>query len=76
MDRWGTIPKIAKNSPSDLAQESFVTSAVEKMLAARAILILSKGERPEDVRPLGVVPKGTEGKCRLFVNMRYVKDYR
>jgi hypothetical protein len=27
------------------------------------------------VSPLGVVPKGTEGKCRLIINMRYVKEY-
>ncbi len=54
-------PNISKNSPSALAQESFVTSAVKEMLAARAISILPKGERTEVVSPLGVVPKGTEG---------------
>jgi hypothetical protein len=63
-------PKIAKNSPSALSQESFVTSAVEEMLAAGAILILPKEERPEGVSPLGFVPKGTEGKFRLIINMR------
>jgi hypothetical protein len=36
--------KTAKNSLSALAQESFVTSAVEEMLAAGAISILPKGE--------------------------------
>jgi len=68
-------PKIAKKSPSSLAQESFVTSMVDEMLAAGAISILPKGERPEVVSPLGVVPKGTEGKLRLIINMRYVNEY-
>jgi hypothetical protein len=63
MDRWGTTPKIAKNSPSALAHESFVTSAGEEMLAAGAISILFKGERPEVVSPLWIVPKGTEGNA-------------
>jgi hypothetical protein len=41
------------------------------MLAAGTIFILPKGERPEVVRPLGVVSKGSEGKFRLIINMRY-----
>ena len=39
-------PKISRNSPSALAHESFVTSAVEEMLAAGAISILPKVEMP------------------------------
>ncbi len=54
-----------------MALDCFVTSAVKEMLAARAISILPKGERPEVVSPLWVVPKGTEGKFRLDINMRY-----
>jgi hypothetical protein len=45
------------------------------MLAARAISILPKGERPKVMSPLGVVPKGTEEKFRLVINMRYVNKY-
>ncbi len=45
------------------------------MLAAGAISILPKGEMPEVVSPLGVVPKETEGKFRLIINMRYVNEY-
>ena len=45
------------------------------MLAAGAISILSKGERPEVVSPLGVVPKGTEGKFRLIINVSYVNEH-
>ena len=45
------------------------------MLAAWAISILSKGERPEVVSPLGVDPKGTEGKFRLIINMSYVNEH-
>ena len=52
-----------------------MTSAVEEMLAVGAISILPKGERPEVVSPLGVVPKGTEGKFRLVINMRYMDEY-
>jgi hypothetical protein len=52
-------PKIAKNSASALAYASFVTSAVDEMLAAGAISILPKGERPEVVSPLDVVSNGT-----------------
>jgi hypothetical protein len=55
-------PRISKNSPSALAQACFVTSAVEEILAAGAISIFPEGERPEVVSPLGVVPKGSEGK--------------
>ena len=60
-------PQIKKNSPSALDHESFVTSAVAEMLAAGAISIFPKGERPEVVSPLGVVPKGTEGKFKLVI---------
>jgi len=52
-----------------------VTSAVKEMLAARAISILPKGERPEVMNPLGVVRKATEGKFRLVINIRYVNEY-
>jgi hypothetical protein len=45
------------------------------MLVAGVISILPRGERPEMVSPLGVVPKGTEGKFRLVINMRYVNKY-
>ena len=45
------------------------------MLATGAISILPKGERPKVVSPLGVVPKGTKGKSRLVVNVRYVNYY-
>ncbi len=65
-------PRISKNSPSALAHKSFVSSAIKEMLAAGAISILPKGERPEVVSPSGVVPKGSEGKFRLIINMRYV----
>ena len=58
-----------------MPQESFVTSAVEEMLGARVISILPKGGRPEAVSPLGVVPKGTEGKFTLIINMRYVNGH-
>ena len=27
------------------------------------------------VRPLGVIPKGTEGKFRLIINMKYANEY-
>ena len=50
-------------------------SAVQEMLAAGAISILPKGERQEVVSPLGVVPKDTEGKFRLIINVRYVNEY-
>jgi hypothetical protein len=63
-------PKIEKNSPSAMAQESFVTSAIEEMLAPGAISILPKGERPEVVSPLAAVPTGEEGKFRRIINMR------
>ena len=33
------------------------------------------GERPEVMSPLGFVPKGTEGKFRLIINMRYVNEH-
>ncbi len=72
---WAPPPKIEKNSPSAIAQESFVTSAVEEMLAAGAISILPKGERPEVVSPLEVVPKRKKGKFRLIINTRYVNKY-
>ena len=65
---------ISRNSPSALAQSSFVTFAVEEMLAAGAISIFPEGESPEVVSPLGVVPKGSEGKYMLIINMRYAND--
>jgi len=37
-----------------MAQKSFLTSAVKEMLAAEAISILPKGERPEVVSPLAL----------------------
>ena len=52
-----------------------MTSAVEEMLAAGAISILPKRERLEVMSPLRAVPKGTEGKFRLVINMRYVNEY-
>jgi hypothetical protein len=77
--QWTDKPlaqRIAKNSASALTHASFVSSAVEEMLAAEAISILPKGERPEVVSPLGVVPKGTEGKFRLIINiMSYVNEH-
>jgi len=45
------------------------------MLAAGVVSILPKGERPEVVSPLGVVPKGTESKFRLIINMSYVNEH-
>ena len=76
MDRRGAnAPRISRNFPSALAHESFMTSAFKEMLAAGAISILPEGERPEVVRPLGVVPKGSKGKFRLVINMRYVNDH-
>jgi len=59
-----------------MAQESFVTSAVEEMIVAGAIMILPKGERRPDVAsPLGVVPKGTEGESMLIISMRCVNEH-
>ena len=52
-----------------------MTYTVEEMLASRVISILPKGERPKVVSPLGLVPKGTEGKFRLIINTRYVNEY-
>jgi len=52
-----------------------MTSAVEKMLAAGAISIFPEGGRLEVVIPLGVVPKGSEGKFRLIINTRYVIEH-
>ena len=69
-------PQIKKNSPSALEHGSFVTSAVAEMLAAGAISIFPKGERPEVVSPLGVVPKGKEEKFRLIINTSYAKERR
>ncbi len=68
-------PKIQKNSPSAMEHEVFVTSAVLEMLAAGAVSILPQGERPEVVSPLAVVPKSTEGKFRLIINMRYMNEH-
>ncbi len=60
-------PRIQKNSPLAMEHEVFVTSAMSEMLAAGTVSILPQGERPEVVIPLGVVPKGTEGKFRLII---------
>jgi hypothetical protein len=68
-------PRMQQNSPSALEQEIFVTSAVTEMLAAGAISVLPQGERPEVVSPLGVVPKGTKGKFRLVINMKYMNEH-
>ena len=45
------------------------------MLAAGAISKLPVGFKPEVVSPLGVVPKGKNGKFRLIINMSYVNDH-
>ena len=45
------------------------------MLAAGAISIMPKGERPEVVSPLGVVPKGTKGKFMLIISRSYVNEH-
>jgi hypothetical protein len=45
------------------------------MLEAGAISKLPMGYKPEVVSPLGVVPKGKEGKFRLVINMSYVNDH-
>ena len=63
------------NSPSALAHEFFVTPALSEMLEAGAISKLPAGYKPEVVSPLGVVPKGKEGKFRLIINMSYVNDH-
>jgi len=63
------------NSPSALAHGDFVSSALAEMLEAGAISKLPGGYRPEVVSPLGVVPKGKEGKFRLIINMSYVNDH-
>ena len=68
-------PRISKKYSSALAQACFVTSAVEEMLTAGAISIFPEGERPEVVSPLGVIPKGSEGKFKLIINMRYVNEH-
>ena len=68
-------PKMSRNFPSALAHESFVTSAVKEMLAVGAISFFPEGERLEVVSPLGFVPKGSEGKFRLVINMRYVNEH-
>ena len=52
-----------------------MTYEVKEMLAAGANSILPKGERLEVVSPLGVVPKGPEGKFTLIINMRYENEY-
>ncbi len=44
------------------------------MLEAGAFSKLPVGYKPEVVSPLGVVPKGKEGKFRLNINMSYVND--
>jgi hypothetical protein len=45
------------------------------MLEAGAISKLPVGYKPSVVSPLGVVPKGKEGKFRLTINTRYVNDH-
>ncbi len=77
MDQWGTTSEDREELTFEqsLGQESFVTSAVEEMLAAGAISILPKEKRPEVVSPLGVIPKGKEVKFRLIINTRYVNGY-
>ena len=57
------------NSPSALAHADFVTLALAEMLAAGAISKLPLGFKLEVVSPLGVVPKGKNGKFRLVINM-------
>ena len=52
-----------------------MSSAAEEILAAGAISILPKRERPKVVSPLGVGPKSTEGKFRLIINTRYMNEY-
>jgi hypothetical protein len=66
---------MAKNSSSALAHGDFVTSAIEEMLEAGDVSRLRIGESPEVMRPLGVVPKSTEGKFRLIINMSYVNEH-
>ena len=63
------------NSPSALAHEGFVSSALAEMLEDGAISKLAVGYRPEVVSPLGVVSKGKEGKFRLIISMSYVNDH-
>ncbi len=67
--------KKARNLPSALAHAEFVTSALSEMLAAGAISKLPTGHIPVKVSPLGVVPKGSSGKFRLVINMRYVNEH-
>ncbi len=38
-------------------------------------MILPEGERPEVRSPLGVIPKGSEGKFSLIINMRYLNEH-
>ena len=66
---------MAKNSPLPLAHGEFVSSAIEEMLETGVVSRLPIGERPEVVSPLGVVPKGTEGKFKLIINMRCVNEH-
>ena len=68
-------PRMQKNSSSALEHAAFVTSAVAEMLTAGAIAVLPQGERPEVASPLGVAPKGSEGKFRLVINMKYVNEH-
>jgi hypothetical protein len=63
------------NSSSALAHEGVVSPALAEMLEAGATSKLPVGYKPEVVSPLGVVPKGKEGKFRLIVNMSYVNDH-
>jgi len=63
------------NSPSALAHEAFVFPALAEMLEAGDVSKLPVGYKPEVVSPLGVVPKGKEGKFRLIISMSYVNDH-
>jgi hypothetical protein len=63
------------NSPSAMAHESFVTSALAEKMETGTISKLPACYMPEVVTPLGLVPKSKEGKFRLIINMTYVNDH-
>ncbi len=69
------VPRFSKKSPPALVHESFVTASVKEMLGAGAISLFLERERSEVVSPLGVVPKGSEGKFKLIISMRYVNEH-
>jgi hypothetical protein len=60
------------NAPSTNDHHDFVSSAVVEMLATNVVGLLTPGEKPAVVSPLGVMPKRGTDKFRLTVNMRYV----